>query len=180
MPSVILVLSNEGQVRFRERARIEVDHSFSLAAADFDEDGDLDLYACVYYSDRATVAELPIPMPIYNATNGGASVDMTLGFDDATSVAVTLSSPDWFADFDPVVASPALGVASAAIVAGPLSGGDGFPAVEGVAAIEDRPAFGVAGQDDLRNTVDSRNIANVLFELRHLSRQMLGPRELSG
>ena len=42
-----------------------------MAAADFDHDGDLDIYTCVYHADEEIRAELPIPMPIYDAKNGG-------------------------------------------------------------------------------------------------------------
>jgi PKD repeat protein len=63
---------------------------------------------------------------LFNASNGGADFDVTLGFTDASSVTVTLNAPDWFADDDHIALPPAGGVASQALLPGPLSGGDGF------------------------------------------------------
>ncbi len=63
---------------------------------------------------------------IYHGHNGGGDFNMTLGFSDFTSVTVTLGVPDWFANFNPAAPAPDFGVASQAIVPGPLSGGDGF------------------------------------------------------
>ncbi len=67
---------------------------------------------------------------IYHASNGGCTFDMTLTFADAMSLTVGLSSPDWFANFDPAPAAPGPGVESISLVAGLLSGGDGFQGAE--------------------------------------------------
>lgn len=72
-PFQMLFLENTGG-KFEKRHKVEVLHAFSLSAADYDLDGDLDVYACVYYANRDTRSELPVPMPIYNATNGGANL----------------------------------------------------------------------------------------------------------
>jgi hypothetical protein len=67
-------VSSEGRTRFALRARFPaIRQAFSLAAADYDQDGWLDLYVCVYYGDPQSVAELPLPLPYFDATNGGAN-----------------------------------------------------------------------------------------------------------
>ena len=63
---------------------------------------------------------------LYNASNQGGDFEMTLGFTDGSSVSVFLNAADWFADFDPRPLPPDLGVATQDVIAGPLSGGDGF------------------------------------------------------
>ncbi len=64
---LLVVLENIGEVRFRERARLEVASTTSIAAADYDRDGDLDLYCCGYilpdHSDTS-------PVPYHDANNG--------------------------------------------------------------------------------------------------------------
>jgi hypothetical protein len=70
--SGMLFLENDATGRFRLRARINrVRQAFSLAAADYDQDSRLDVYACVYYGSGEDAAELPLPMPYFDATNGG-------------------------------------------------------------------------------------------------------------
>ena len=68
---------------------------------------------------------------LYHASNGGGSFDMRLGFADGDDVTVTLISPDWFANNNPVAPPPNAGVASQAILPGPLSDGDGFAGTAG-------------------------------------------------
>ena len=63
---------------------------------------------------------------VYNGAEGGGSFEMVLGFADGDSVEVTITSPDWFANFDPVPPAPGDGVASQITLPGPLSGGDGY------------------------------------------------------
>ncbi|MCA9150192.1 MAG: VCBS repeat-containing protein [Planctomycetales bacterium] len=72
--SGVILLENDGQLRYRPRARINsIRHGFSLAAADFDQDGQLDIYVCVYYGDNDAASELPLPLPYFDARNGGAN-----------------------------------------------------------------------------------------------------------
>ncbi len=63
----VLLLENDGQARFTERARASAPSTTSLSAADFDADGDLDLYCCGYVlPDSANVT----PLPYHDANNG--------------------------------------------------------------------------------------------------------------
>ena len=71
MPLQVVFFKNDGSGKFEIATRIDQQNVYSLAAADFDHDGDLDVYTCVYYADEEIRAELPIPMPIYDAKNGG-------------------------------------------------------------------------------------------------------------
>jgi FG-GAP-like repeat len=71
----IVVLANDGNGKFQIVAELpQAKLAYSLAASDFDLDGDLDLYACVYYAEKQIASELPIPMPMHQATNGGRNV----------------------------------------------------------------------------------------------------------
>ncbi len=68
----LLFLENDGEGNFQERVRIRsVRQAFSLASADYDQDGLLDVYICVYYGGGSDVAELPFPLPYFDAANGG-------------------------------------------------------------------------------------------------------------
>lgn len=73
-PLQIVVMENDGTGKFEIRTRFNQENTFSLAAADFDLDGDLDLYACAYYADRSVAERLPVPLPPYDAKNGGRNV----------------------------------------------------------------------------------------------------------
>jgi len=63
---------------------------------------------------------------VYHASNGGGNFDMRLGFDDGDEVTLTINSPDWFANNNPVPPAPGDGIESLTTLEGPLSGGDGF------------------------------------------------------
>lgn len=54
---------------------------------------------------------------LYQISNGGGDFDVTLGFDDATTVTVTLNGPDWFGPFGGTPDPPGPGVAMQANVA---------------------------------------------------------------
>ena len=73
MAGGLLLLENDGRGRFTVRGTsAPVANIYSLAAADYDTDGDLDVYACVYYgSGDDDASEIPVPMPQYDANNGG-------------------------------------------------------------------------------------------------------------
>ena len=70
----LLFLSNDGYGRFYQRAGFRTESSLvSMAAADYDLDGDLDIYACGYFTmeDAAeTSVGLGNPIPFHDANNG--------------------------------------------------------------------------------------------------------------
>lgn len=71
----ILILKNNGEGVFEIVAELpQARLAYSLAATDFDQDRDLDVYVCVYYAEKQTASELPIPMPIHDAKNGGRNI----------------------------------------------------------------------------------------------------------
>ncbi len=88
MPLEVVVFENNGKGQFQPRSRHKLENVFSMAAADFDNDGDLDIYTCVYYNNSADAATIPVPMPLYDAKNGGANVILqnegNLQFSDVT------------------------------------------------------------------------------------------------
>jgi hypothetical protein len=67
---------------------------------------------------------------LYDASVSGGTFDVTLGFDSGLELTVILSVPDWFADFNGTASPPSTGVAIQAVLAGPLSDGDGFESTE--------------------------------------------------
>ncbi|MEM8679262.1 MAG: VCBS repeat-containing protein [Planctomycetota bacterium] len=78
-----LVLATASQVTFfRHDASLkftlvdvhEIRDANSLSASDIDNDGDLDVYVCVYSGDGAVSRASPTPIPIHDARNGGANV----------------------------------------------------------------------------------------------------------
>ncbi|MDG2385700.1 MAG: VCBS repeat-containing protein [Pirellulaceae bacterium] len=74
LASGIIFLENDGKGRFQERAKISsVTQGFSMAAADYDLDGLTDLYVCVYYGPKESISNLPLPLPYFDATNGGSN-----------------------------------------------------------------------------------------------------------
>ena len=74
MPSGLVFFENTGRARFALRARSPVaETGYSLAAADFDRNGFVDIYVCRYHADRKEGAQLAVPVPYFNAENGGAN-----------------------------------------------------------------------------------------------------------
>lgn len=66
-----------------------------------------------------------------HGTEGGGAFNMTLTFTDFTQVTVAIDSPDWFANGNAIPDPPSGGLAAQALLTpAPLSGGDGFDAVE--------------------------------------------------
>ena len=71
----LMFLSNDGHGHFTPKAMLnDMKAAYSLAAADYDQDGDLDLFACIYYPKKAAADRIAEPIPYYNATNGGKNV----------------------------------------------------------------------------------------------------------
>ena len=71
-PAALVILENDGQGRFSPAIGLpKCQRAFSLAVADYDQDGLLDIYACRYRTDSTTAFELPLPVPYYDAENGG-------------------------------------------------------------------------------------------------------------
>jgi len=67
----LMAFENDGQARFRPRARIlEGYNALSLAAADYDGDGNLDLYLCQNHRPDGKAESLPQPVPYHDAENG--------------------------------------------------------------------------------------------------------------
>lgn len=72
MVTGLVFLENDGHGVFAERAKIaSVREGMSLAAADYDGNGFVDLYVCVYYGQNDEAVNLPLPLPYFDATNGG-------------------------------------------------------------------------------------------------------------
>ena len=70
-PSYLLMFEGDGQGRFTPRTHTTPGRGFSISAADYDLDGDLDIYATVYYASREETISFPIPAPYHDAKNGG-------------------------------------------------------------------------------------------------------------
>jgi hypothetical protein len=92
--AMIAFAENDGEGKFVLRGgHPGAPYPFSLSAADFDNDGDLDIYACVYGAgDEALTGkrgfEARSPIPFNDANNGGKNVLLEnlgeFGFADAT------------------------------------------------------------------------------------------------
>lgn len=75
----LVVMANDGQGRFAEKASHLVPQAapICVSAADFDHDGDLDLYVGCYSPRRSVVDGIRIlgrPIPYHDANNGGRNV----------------------------------------------------------------------------------------------------------
>ena len=71
----VAIFENDGTGKFSKRTEVQSDGQInSMAAADYDSDGDVDFYLCGRDASCAMKAEqgaLGIPMPYYDANNGG-------------------------------------------------------------------------------------------------------------
>lgn len=93
----LLAFRNNGSGRFEAKLRYRpVRNAFSVSAADYDNDGDLDLYVCRYFANKDEGADLAVPVPYFDANNGGGNflirndgaattADRWLNFTDATA-----------------------------------------------------------------------------------------------
>ncbi len=69
------ILSNDGHGHFHVEATLpECRNTFSLTAADYDRDGLLDLYVGRYWPEEERRGAIPVPVPYYDAQNGGANL----------------------------------------------------------------------------------------------------------
>ncbi len=98
MPSGLVFFENLGHARFQLRLKSRVaEAGYSLAAADYDGNGYVDIFVCRYHADKKEGAQLAVPVPYFNAENGGANYLVRnlgpsktggwLDFDDATQEA---------------------------------------------------------------------------------------------
>ena len=93
----LLAFRNDGKGNFQPRLRYRpVRNAFSVTAADYDNDGDLDLFVCRYFAKQEEGAGLAIPVPYFDANNGGGNflirndgqarnADNWLNFSDVTA-----------------------------------------------------------------------------------------------
>ncbi len=71
----LMVMANDGKGHFTRQLLLPLKRpSISLAAADVDQDGDVDLYACVFHDENADPGQLAHPIPLHDANNGGRNL----------------------------------------------------------------------------------------------------------
>ncbi|MEZ6116412.1 MAG: VCBS repeat-containing protein [Pirellulaceae bacterium] len=71
----VLVFHNTKQATFElVQAIPEIADAYSLAAADFNKDRFLDVYVTAYFDTSADRGALPVPVPYFDAKNGGRNV----------------------------------------------------------------------------------------------------------
>ena len=71
----VLFFANDGNAKFTLKlAQRDARDLYSLAAADYDADGDLDLFGCGYFPSATPSNTLPLPIPYFDAKNGGQNM----------------------------------------------------------------------------------------------------------
>ncbi len=71
----LVLLTNDGKGNFQQKGVLKtVRDANSISATDFDQDGDLDIYACIYSHDGDVARGSPTPIPIHDARNGGRNI----------------------------------------------------------------------------------------------------------
>ena len=74
-PYATLVYANDGTGKFSLVQNINfASGGYSLTSADYDNDGDLDLFVCVYYKKPGDASALAYPIPYHDANNGGQNI----------------------------------------------------------------------------------------------------------
>ncbi len=70
----LVAFRNDGRGTFEPKLRYpKVRNAFGLTAADYDNDGDLDLFVCRYFANAEEGAGLAVPVPYFDANNGGGN-----------------------------------------------------------------------------------------------------------
>lgn len=70
-----VILSNDGRAVFQPQAILpECRNAFSLTAADYDGDRRPDLYVGRYWPDKSSRGDIALPVPYYDAQNGGRNM----------------------------------------------------------------------------------------------------------
>jgi hypothetical protein len=87
----LIVLANDGSGKFEKKYSLAGEFNLGMiTASDFDNDGDLDLYVCVYYGKESTQEGLARPIPYHDANNGGRNIlfrnDSDWQFTDVTQL----------------------------------------------------------------------------------------------
>jgi len=75
LASALVVMANDGSGRFEVKASMKNDWLLGMvSASDYDNDGDLDIYTCVYFGAGSTQDGLARPIPYHDAENGGRNI----------------------------------------------------------------------------------------------------------
>ncbi|MEM7048768.1 MAG: IPTL-CTERM sorting domain-containing protein [Acidobacteriota bacterium] len=103
---------------------------------------------------------------LYQISNGGGDFDLTLVFDDATSVTVTLNGPDWFGPFAGTPDPPGPGVEQQQNLGVDYTGAEGVDAGNPGATLIVSEAVVTAGEllTDLGFDISGRSLTELRFD----------------